>query len=87
MQNGWLAFKDHMNHLVLDRLKRFPGQVIWKEYTPQVACSCTPERSDCWPDSGSAAAHQQMKANMSSLLGLKAVIAHLACSLPLLIGL
>ncbi len=39
LQNGWLAFKDHMNHLVLDRLKRFPGQVIWKEYTPQVSCS------------------------------------------------
>ena len=48
-----------MNHLVLDRLKRFPGQVIWKEYTPQVAVSCIPERPDCWPGSVSAAARQQ----------------------------
>lgn len=35
LQVGWNAFQDHMTHLFQERLATWPGQVIWKEYTPQ----------------------------------------------------
>ena len=35
LQVCWTAYKDHISHLFQDRLAKFPGRVIWKEYTPQ----------------------------------------------------
>ena len=35
VQPDWKAFQDHVTHLFWDRLATWPGQVIWKAYTPQ----------------------------------------------------